>query len=62
MQVDRTHGCLLGQIAGDALAALSSSSRRKKSVATTRVVFGSCPMAAPGILLRGSQQMTQKWR
>ena len=50
MQVDRTHGCLLGQLAGDALGSLVEFQSPEEIRRDYPVVFGSCPMAAPGIL------------
>ena len=63
MQVDRAQGCLLGQLAGDALGSLGEFQTpeeiRRDYPDGVRELSR---MAAPGILLRGSQQMTQKWR
>ena len=59
MQVERFQGGLVDEFAGGALAAWSSSSRPRKSLATTQEVCESGSMVASGVLSPGSPRTTQ---
>lgn len=60
MKIDRAQGCLLGQLAGDALGSLVECPRVRFGAATL-MEFGSWRMAAHGIPLQVSRRMIPRW-
>ena len=61
-KTSRAQGCLLGQLAGDALGSLVEFSPRERYGAATPMVFESWRMAAHGIPLQVSRPMIPRWR
>jgi len=60
--VSRAQGCLLGQLAGNALGSMGSFGVRKTFSATIQTAYASLPMEGHGTPLLDNQLMIPRWR